>query len=851
MRRKERAFLAMLMMGSAICFPGVAAAQGAVPEEEAEEEVVVTATRRAQSVQNVPYNISAYTGRALEQSGVADFGNLAQFVPGLAFVDTGPAVMGNNNNFILRGLNANQTVNGGGNPNAAVAPVSTYLGETPVFFPMRLTDLDRVEVLRGPQGTLYGSGSLGGTLRFIPKRPDYDSYYVRATGEVSATAHSDALSGGGELIVNLPIVDGKVAARFVAGVEHLGGFVDAPNFVELDSNGIPVPAIGGDLTSGFRLRPVQEDINDSTTTYFRAAVRADLGSGWEAQLNYMYQHDEVSNPQTVNGGFAGGLVDPSEVWYPGSLFPNAAGIPGGLWPDGGTVFRPVGDHETGAFLEQPYSRTVNVFGLDISGDLGFAKLSSTTSYFINKSEQVSDLSGSYLVGLGPGLPNFASYYGYYPRLTIADIGAYRNEGWSQELRLASSGEDNTIDYVVGVYYAHQKSDGSDALIIAGLDDYDQNILPFLGGPFGQNPHLPDVDYTRDRGYRFTDRAIFGELTWHVTPEWQITGGFRHFWQDFEVYYSQTQPFCGAACAEDGVDPLGATTIAGNTNKVRDTIFKLNTSYDVSKDLKVYATYAEGFRRGGANGVATGGIYASLPEFLTYAPDKSANYEIGLKGRIDGHVFTVAGFYIDWDGFQFDDFTPSQLGVVINGTAAHSKGIELELTGSLAEGLRYNIGYTYTDAQIDESFTVADLPPYALLTGDLPVVSIIGNKGDPLPGVPKHSLSLVLDYIMPIGTQGWELNFHLNGSYRSKAISAFNPITQGGKTFYEIDAFSVWDASVTLESNARWSATLFIDNIGDEAGSTGGIPGAVLGDLQKLSFVTRPRTFGLRLSYELN
>ena len=849
MKRSLRAFSALLMMGATIYLPGAARAEDAA-SDEGEEEVVVTATRRSESVQNVPYNISAYTGFALEKSGVADFGNLAQFVPGLAFVDTGPAVLGNNNNFILRGLNANQTANGGGNPNASVAPVSTYLGETPVFFPMRLTDLDRVEVLRGPQGTLYGSGSLGGTLRFIPKRPDYDAYYVRATADISATAHSGDLSGGSELIVNLPIVEGKVAARIAAGVEHLGGFVDAPNMVALDGNGVPVPAVPGDLASGFTLRPVQEDINESTTTYLRAAVRADLGSGWEAQLNYMYQHDDVSNPQSVSAPFAGGSVDPSEVNYPGSLYPNAAGIPGGLWPNGATTFRPVGENESGAFLDQPYSRTVNVVGLDVSGDLGFGRLSSTTSYYINKSEQVADLSGSYLVGLGPGLPNFASYYGYYPRLTVADVGAYRNEGWSQELRLASSGDDNTFDYVVGAYYSYQKSDGSDALILAGLNEYDQNVLPLLGGPYGQNPQIPDVDYTRDRGYRFTDRAIFGELTWHVTPAWQITGGFRSFWQDFDVYYTQTQPFCGAACAEDGTDPLGTTTIAGNTNKVSDTIFKLNTSYDISKDMKVYATYAEGFRRGGANGVATGGIYASLPEFLTYAPDKSANYEIGLKGKVDGHVFTVAAFYIDWDSFQFDDFTPSQLGVVINGSAAHSQGIEFELAGSLAEGLRYNLGYSYTEAEIDESFVVSDLPPYALLTSDPPVVSIVGNKGDRMPGVPKHSLSLVLDYTTPVGTQGWELNFHLNGSYRSSATSTFNPITQGGKTYYEIDAFSVWDASVSLESNAEWSATLFVDNIGDEAGVTGGGPAPMLG-LQNFQFVTRPRTFGLRLSYEMN
>jgi outer membrane receptor protein involved in Fe transport len=847
MSRSLATLPSLLLLGTALSFPALAFAQDTSAGKV--EEVVVTATRRSQTVQEVPYNISAYSGAALEESGVVDFSNLSHFVPGLAFVDTGPAVMGNNNNFILRGLNANQTINGGGNPNAAVAPVSTYLGEAPVFFPMHLSDLQRVEVLRGPQGTLYGSGSLGGTLRFIPNPPELDAFYAKATGEVSSTAHSGSLNENGEVVVNLPLVTDKLGLRVVAGINHLAGFIDAPNFVALDANGVPVPGVAGDPASGFTVRPNQKDINGSTTNYVRTELRAVLAPGWEAQVNYMHQYDAVKNPQTINGGFAGGNIDSSGADFPGSIFPNVAGIPGGgFWPNGGTVFPATHGYETGAYINQPYHREVDIADLDISGDLGFATVTSTTSYYNNTEDQRTDLTGSYEVSAAPGTSNFAYFYGYYPRMLIEDPAHYKNSGWSQEIRLASQGT-RTVDYVVGGFYSHQKSSGTDALVTPGLNDFDQTVLPLLGGPFGQNPGEPDITMTRNRGYVFNDHALFGELTWHVTPAWQITGGVRYFWQDFKVNYSQTQPFCGALCAQDLTDPLGTTTVPANTSKVHDAIFKLNTSYDIDEDLKFYATFSQGFRRGGANGVGTGGVYASLPQFLTYDPDKSNNYEIGAKGSYLGQTFTLAGFYIDWDHFQFDDFTPSQFGEVINGSKAHSAGIELELSGALAEGLNYTFGYSYTEAQIDKSFSVADLPPYALIYGLPPVTNIVGFKGDSLPGVSKHQLSGTLDYIVPVGSRGWSIDFHLNGSYRSSANSAFNRVTQFGKTFYKIEGFSIFDASITLDSNAAWSLTAFVDNIGDEKGVTGGLPAPVMGAQQQYYFVTPPRTFGLRATYQ--
>ena len=163
------------------------------------EEIVVTANRRTESVLEVPYNITALSADQLEAAGVSDISGMVRMVPGLSSFDEGPRVSGNRNNFNIRGLNANTLGNEDDNPRIGQATVSTYVGETPVFFPLKLVDLDRVEVLRGPQGTLYGSGSVGGTVRFIPNKPDFDGFTLDVNAEASLTKKSDDVGYEGNL----------------------------------------------------------------------------------------------------------------------------------------------------------------------------------------------------------------------------------------------------------------------------------------------------------------------------------------------------------------------------------------------------------------------------------------------------------------------------------------------------------------------------------------------------------------------------------------------------------------------------------------------------------------------------
>ena len=191
------------------------------------EEIIVTATRRAETVLDIPYNLSVLSNDDLRTARAIGLGDLARLVPGVSYVDQGPVARAQNNNFTLRGLNISSASNNGDISALSQAAVSTYVGETPIFYNITLKDMDRVEVLRGPQGTLYGAGSLGGTIRFIPNRPDFSGVAVDFDSSVSLTEDSDQVSYSADGVINLPVVENVLAARIAAGYTREGGFVDA------------------------------------------------------------------------------------------------------------------------------------------------------------------------------------------------------------------------------------------------------------------------------------------------------------------------------------------------------------------------------------------------------------------------------------------------------------------------------------------------------------------------------------------------------------------------------------------------------------------------------------------------
>jgi len=244
------------------------AADGDVTQTASLEEVTVTANRRTESVLKIPYNISATTQQQLDSALVTDFSKLDQIVPGLVYNGGGIREGGSQNGFILRGLNTDRTSTGD-LPNLTVAPVSVYIDDTPIFANLHISDIARIEVLRGPQGTLYGNGSLGGTIRFIYNEPDPGAFAARVEGDASQTDHASGLNDSINGMVNIPLAD-ALALRVSGGRTFEHGFIDAKNLFVLGADGAPILRTPSDPITSLPVTTSAKDVDDSEQTFIHA-----------------------------------------------------------------------------------------------------------------------------------------------------------------------------------------------------------------------------------------------------------------------------------------------------------------------------------------------------------------------------------------------------------------------------------------------------------------------------------------------------------------------------------------------------------------------------------------------------
>ena len=822
------------------------------------DEVVVTAQRRTQSVQDIPYNISVVGADELTRTGTTGLNELAHIVPGLTFVDAGPAARGNTNDLTLRGLRTDGPGGAGNNgtdvPAQTVNSVSTYFGETPVFFPIALHDIERVEVLRGPQGTLYGSGAQAGTIRFIPKRPTFDAFdgEVSASGGFTQQAHGN-VNGSVDAVLNIPLSK-QLAVRVGAGEERLAGFINQVALWQRQGSGFYATStlsVPTDPTSGPVLAPIRKGTNSSDQWYARAALRWQPTDAWDVQLDYLHQHTRVDDVQTSNPTYPGCVVDLSIGRDCGG---NGSGA---IFPNASFTVRPGGTYDATNAALQPYEDTIDLVSVVASVDMGLATFTSATSVYRDNSFAATEIIGNFVI---PGSTNFLTfpYYSNYPRALGLETTPVNDNSFTQEIRLVSN-KSTFVDYVVGAFYRNQRVASDTRQVLPGITDYRNK--PPISNP--QDPgvalRMPDLEFNYDRSTRFVDEALFGELTVHPTSAWQITGGARFFRQSFDNTTIQQIPLCGAPCSAYQppppmtADPTGLSAATVHT-QVSDHVVKLNTSYDLSANTKLYATYSEGFRRGGANSLPTTGAYASLPQYQTFRPDLAKNYEAGVKGTAFEQRlrFSADAFLIDLKDFQFAFSTLTGIPATYNGKRAQSKGTELELQARLTSRLSATFGHSYTDATVKTAIRLFDLgfcppSPVCLLTS-LPV-------GARLPGVPKHTATVALDYLLPLElatSMGWSVNFHADAAYRGESGSVIDPTS---RSYWMIPSSTMVNASVALAAGSAWTYDLFVNNLSNTPGYSGGRGTAqdpatlqALANFTATRVVTRPRTIGLRLRY---
>ena len=812
-------------------------------EEGPSEEIVVTAGRRSQTVLDVPYNITALSADTLSRTGASSVNDVIRLVPGLVQNDQGPALYGSGNNVIMRGLNAqSQSRIGTGGTTQTVSPVSTYFGNVPIFFALTMNDIERVEVLRGPQGTLYGSGSVGGTLRFIPKKPQSGQFLAEARSGFGWSERAGSPNYDLGAVFNLPI-SGAITLRAVGGYQRLAGFIDAVGLVATDTQdpfGIPSRRVASDIASGFVLAP-REDTNSSANWFARGTLRWEASEAAIVDLTYHHERTAVDDAQSVNSFWQGQTVDYSVADFPGSRGRNrdTTTPAGGLYPNGATFLPDGGKYRSTSFIRQYNDRDVDLVSLDASMDLGFATVTSTTTYADNQVDFLTNNTDLYLNVSNPagGYP-LASFYNYYPRLMAPTLNERRNRVFTEELRLASEGS-NIIDYVAGVYYSKDRQRDI-------VHQSNPGILAFSNATtrFHANPEARDLNWHADRRITFEDKALFGEVTAHLTPKWQVTGGVRVFWQRFANSYRQEYPICGLYCG-DGFSPgqQRGGSFVSRTRSFHRAVKKLNTSYEPSPGIRVYATYSEGFRRGGANTVANSGNFASLPAYQSFEPDFARNYEIGFKGSVRRRVdFTLALFQIDWSAFQFEALTPSAIPAVFNGNEARSRGGEIEWTARVSDALTLSAGYAYTDARLTRSFEIIDLPQY----GGRPIVAIRGAAGARLPATPRHSLSGFIDYRTSLRDSGWTIGANLNASYRSSIVAA---LPSASSFFYSIPGYGLVGSRFTLDKGEAWGVDLTVQNLTNSLARSSGPPAQYTGPFS-FANIARPRTITLGAHWRL-
>ncbi|MFT3722923.1 MAG: TonB-dependent receptor plug domain-containing protein [Hyphomonadaceae bacterium] len=495
--------------------PMPSVAQTAAPPQEAapaqdaspgRDIVVVTANRREQDVTEIPYNITAVSSDAVERTGVASIEDLSRQIPNLVVTSSGAQFMGAQRQ-IMRGLNASSSNRNG----VAIEqnPVSTYLGNAPYANFFQVDDVERVEVLRGPQGTLYGAGALGGAIRLIPTQPELGAFEGKVSGKAGVLEHSSDMDYGASALVNLPIGD-TLALRVSGGYEKSAGYIDQFGIWvrQGDSTlGDPILANPGAPVTSPALSYNNKDVNWSKSTNWRAALRWHPTDAFDATLSHNIQRTNGFGPSFDTPAYNGG---------PDPFTPSA------VYPD-------TGEYEVVMRGRQPFNRTSEMTTLDMSYDLGFATVSSTTSHF--------DTSGkAYYDGTWSTLALPAAYLPYYtgsptnPRFNSIQRFDDDNEATTQEIRLVSNG-DNLFDYIVGAFYTKEDNQTVWNGFDPGQNFY--NGLPGVSSPGGMLPGPYETLWYVGGSNKFTDKAVFGELTWHVTPDVDLTVGARAFKQSLD------------------------------------------------------------------------------------------------------------------------------------------------------------------------------------------------------------------------------------------------------------------------------------------------------------------------------
>ncbi len=740
------------------------------------EEVIVTATRRSESVQDIPINIAAIGGDQIKQQGFDDISELAQYVPGLTVIDQGGR---DGNRIIVRGLNADPIAGGGGDGGGTVA---TYIGEVPFYVDLRLNDLNRVEVLLGPQGTLYGAGTMGGAIRYIPNKPEFDEMTINLRADGYTYSESDGFSSEVGATINLPITD-TLAIR--ASIDSLDdqGYIDYPFVVREIGVSDPDPDFNDPNAVAANFAPV-EDANTEEVVSGRVALRWQPIDELDATLSYYFQNAD-------HGGRSTSSVRTT--------------VPGGQYD---APYRVV----------EPASIDSELVALEIVADLGFAELTSATGMGKTEFQGQRDQT-DLLITLEYSYENF-------PTFTAFTFEDEEEETFTQEFRLVST-SDGPLSWIVGAFYSEREYAGLSSEFTPGYGAF-VNAMDW-----GFRDDLNDLEYFSQDRTKLEETAFYGEVGYDITERWNITVGARYYDYTFESGSAVEFPYF---TTPEDFNPYPLSQINRyvdlEPNQEFDgDLYKFNTSYQFSDNVNVYFTYSQGYRVGASNGgqacpdeyvegnqalclLSPGQEFGPNPEDVAkinemeYFPDTVDNFELGAKTEwLDGSL-TLNGsvYYMDWQDPQVASASVNaSVPITVNAGGAETKGFEFAGAWQVNDALYLRGSYAYNESELTED--VASLirtitpPGFGTAFED-------GKSGDRLPGTPENQYSIFGSYRIGLGAN--DLILDAGYSWQDKVLS----LTGGRGSSIALPAYGRANVAATFQAES-WSVTAYADNVFDD------------------------------------
>ena len=808
---------------------GPVPAQQSRSADEPIEEIVVTSRKLgAERLQDIPAAISALDSEALKDMMVVDFEDFARQIPGLTFLDSAPG----ERRYVVRGIQS-----------AGQQQVAVYYDEVPLpgvqsstsnsgsqTTDLKLYDMERVEVLRGPQGTAFGANSQGGTVRFITQKPLLGEFEGYAGVELSRTTPSADNNTNFHAVANLPIGE-NFAARVLVYDGEDAGYLDNNRCRATDP--AEDPRLPGTELSCLQL----EDFNWAQTTGMRTNLLWQANDGFSLHGQVWWQDRQTGGDNRYHP-FDGYDDTPEHPVYAG----NADSV-------ADFTFFQEGKFRVGDFSQTPKPDEQFIYSLTAEAELPIGNLTATASRY--ERDFLFKFDSTWIItfllqnniGNPPCLDPGADPPTDPPGCLRADL-LYALTDQRQdleqnafEIRLASPDADSPIQWVVGAFWRERQSNFQSFVPVI-----DTNGLPF-SPPFP--PTLPPTSdigsgvpgchpcvFARTDSKDIEERAVFGEVNWNVTDTVDVNVGVRWFdVQQTEVGATVFQFAAFAPNPPDPTTPTGATPPSINNLDDSEVPWKIALSWQPSDAVTVYGLRANGFRLGGTNNRGIGQII--IPE--AFQADELTNYEVGVKTQFGPDrrtSFNASAFLMEWENLQVaGQDTTGAFGFIGNAGSAEVQGTELDVTTWLGPDFYLSGTLTYlSKKELTEDQVTTDFQAQ-------------GRKGDDIPRVPELTASFAAQYNYATPSPEWFGSLRFEGSYTDESYTALSPLDTS-RRFQ--DSYEIFNARANFRNdNLDLDITMFIENIFDEqgdlfiGGGTGGEP--------TYKVTNRPQTVGVQVT----